>query len=543
MRMPHRLPALFSFATAMFFCFSLAAASAQDIAAISGRVRDSSGTPVAGAMVTVVSASPIIPQRIALTDKWGSFRVPNLFPGAYSVKVTMPRFLPASREGIRLNPGGSAVLTVNLQNALDVIRRAASRDRVPAEDITWTLRSSRSAQPILRLVEEQAEKPDPATQAADYSGYFQLYSRSVEASSNTTEAVGSQFSVRMPLETGSHVTFTGQYTEDPLQPRGFGATYEFAPGGGHRAAIAVNVRQGALLADPMRSESLREVQVKYAEDFQWSDHMVFNYGAELGRADATASNNYIRPRFGISWVPRSRTTFSIVASSEAPATGNDPSRTREYFDRALYVPPALERYSHTEADVSHVFSETFDVGAAMFRDRSDTEALFVSAPGGRQGVLILNSKDSPSQGMRLHLNKRFQHFETGISYTAADGFQLSDAPNVADDGSRLHRNRVHILATRFKADVNLTQTEITAIYRWMSSFSVSRIDSYQRLIESNDPTLSFSIVQNLPTWRILPGKVQAILDARNVFEQSFGPERTQLVQYPRLVKGGINIKF
>jgi hypothetical protein len=62
-------------------------------------------------------------------------------------------------------------------------------------------------------------------------------------------------------------------------------------------------------------------------------------------------------------------------------------------------------------------------------------------------------------------------------------------------------------------------------------------------VEYNDPTLSVSIAQNLPTMRMFPAKLQAIVDARNLFEQSFGPQHTQIAQYPRLVKGGINIKF
>ncbi|MBI4473361.1 MAG: hypothetical protein HY646_11885, partial [Acidobacteria bacterium] len=66
---------------------------------------------------------------------------------------------------------------------------------------------------------------------------------------------------------------------------------------------------------------------------------------------------------------------------------------------------------------------------------------------------------------------------------------------------------------------------------------------YQRQFEYNDPTLRLSNAQNLPTRRIFPGKVQAILDARNLFEHSFGPQNIQIAQYPRLLKGGINIKF
>src|SRR5262249_46132537 len=115
---------------------------AMDFATISGRVHDSVGDPVVGALVVIAAASPAIPERIALTDKFGAFSVVNLFAGQYTVKVSMPRFLPATKQGIELNSGGAVVLTVNLQSALDVVRRALSGSKPQADDIVWTLRSS-----------------------------------------------------------------------------------------------------------------------------------------------------------------------------------------------------------------------------------------------------------------------------------------------------------------------------------------------------------------------------------------------------------------
>src|SRR5207253_1843478 len=103
----------------------------------------------------------------------------------------------------------------------------------------------------------------------------------------------------------------------------------------HKAAVGVNVRQGALFADPLQSDSLREVQVKYGEDFQWTDHLVFNYGAQAGRAGALTGTSYLRPRAGISWVPERRTTLSVSASSQAPSALDDPIRGREYYDRTI----------------------------------------------------------------------------------------------------------------------------------------------------------------------------------------------------------------
>jgi hypothetical protein len=528
-----------------FLLCPLLAGASSNLATISGSVRDSSGSPITGALVIAVAASPVLPERIALTGKDGAFSIANLFAGQYTVKVSMPRFLPALKQGIQLNAGGTAVLTVNLQNAMDIVRRAVSRDKSQPDDIVWTLRSSRSTQPVLRLV-EAAPKPDPLKPiiGPDYSGYFQLYSKSVETASGTSEGVGSQFSVTMPLDPNTKVTVHGQYNESPMQPRGIGASYDFVPAARHRAAVGVNVRQGALFGDPLQTDALREVQAKYGEDFQWTDHLVLSYGAEVGRAGSAAATTYLRPRFGISWVPQRRTTVSVGASSQAPTAADDPVRGGGYYDRTVFVPPGLERYSHAEAGMTHVFGDGLEFNAAVFRDRIDTEALFISTPEGRHGILLLDTRNLPSEGVRVSLNRQFRNIEAGVAYTSVTGVGIRTQTGTFDEMQKgLESRRFQSVAARFKADVDATQTEITAVYRWTSAFSVSHLDPYQRVMEYNDPTLSLSIAQNLPTWRTFPGKVQAILDARNLLDQSFGASRTQVGQYPRLVKGGINIKF
>ncbi len=512
-------------------------------AAITGSVRDSAGIPVVGALVIVAASNPSMPERMAFTDKRGGFSIPNLFAGEYSVKVTMPRFLPATKSGIQINAGGNAILTVNLQNAWDVVRRAVSRDKAQSDDMLWTMRSSRSTQPPIHLVDTDAKRP-ANVQPQDYTGYVQVYSKSVETSSGVEEGVGSQFSVTMPLDNHSRVILAGLYSELPTQPRGFGAKYQFTPADRHRAAIGLNVRQGSLVGDAI-SVGMREIQLEYGEDFQWSDHLVLNYGAEVGRADAISDQNYLRPRLAVSWVPENKTTLTVGATSQAPSSPDDPIRGKDYFDRAAYIPPALERYAHTEVAMSRVLSESTDFTAAYFQDRTETQALFVSSPEGRRGVLFLDSSQFPASGVRLHMNRVFSGFQAGLGYTMTTGLAIDGSKSgyFRDVQNHLIRDRFHIVSARFKADVDTTQTEVTAVYRWMSAFSASRLDPYQQTIEFNDPSLSLTVAQNLPTWRVLPGKVQAILDARNLFEHSYGSKATQVSQYPRLVKGGISIKF
>lgn len=533
-------PSVLLAVAAFVFCPLFAAAS--DLGGISGRVRDSAGVPVTGALVIVVPVASVSPERIVLTDKDGGFSIVNLLAGQYTVKVSMPHFLSTMKQGV-VSAGGTAVLTVNLQNALDVVRRAVAREKSDSDDMVWTLRSSRSTQPVLRLVDavQDAEKN---VFGPDYTGYFQLYSKSVETSSGSTEGVGSQFSVTMPLAAKSKVNVHGQFNESPMLPRGIGASYNFVPANRHKAEVGIDVRQGALFADPQQSDALKEVQIRAGEELQWSDHFVLNYGAEAGRVGTAAPVNYLRPRFGISWVPQPRTTLTLTASTQAPTTPEDPIRGRDYFDRTLVVPPGLERYSHGELGLTRIISENVEFTAALFRDRTDTEALFVNTADGRHNILFLDTSTMPSEGFRVNVNRKFRAFEAGVGYTAVSGVGIDgNAASFEDMKEQLFRRKFQTVAARFKAELTPTQTEITAVYRWTSGVSASRLDPYQRQMEYNDPTLSLSIAQNLPTWRMLPGRFQAILDARNLLDQVFRAPKTQVGQYPRLVKGGINIKF
>jgi hypothetical protein len=273
---------------------------------------------------------------------------------------------------------------------------------------------------------------------------------------------------------------------------------------------------------------------------------VLDYGAEAGRADQpsqAAVYNYLRPRFGVSWIPDSRTVVGVSATSQAPARGDDPIRGNNYFNQ-VYLPPALERYMHTEMMVSRFLNDDTKVSVAVFRDRVDNHSLFVSAPDGRVGLMIFDGRNMPSQGVRVHVNKEIWGVDAGLGYTAASGIGISkDAATFDEVRGNLTRRNYHVVTARLKTDLDATNTELTAVYRWSSDFAAAAIDPYQSLVEYNDPTLSITVAQNLPTLRTFPGKIQAIIDARNLLEPTFGPRKAQLTPSPRLVKGGINIRF
>ena len=518
---------------------------AQDPGTIRGRVQDSTGFPLVGALVAVQSADASFRERFVFTDHVGAFSIPNLVTGKYFLKVTRSSFLPSATRDIDLDVGANFALTVNLQTVADIVRRGIRRGSL--EDIQWVLRSAPSGRPILRHTEDDQNDEDAvraARASRETSGYFQLYSTSLETSGRSADSVGSQFAFSVPLAVDSQVTFTGQYTEAANQPRGFGATYEFSSADRHQSSLAINLRQGALLNGEMDGSEAREITLEYGEQLQWSNNLLLDYSAAIGRAEGMGGHSYLRPEFGVTWVPRARSTVHTSFSRQAPRDMMDPIRGSEYFDRAVYIPPNLERYSHMEVGATHTLSEFVQVSAVAFRDELGTQAFLVDSEDGRRAIMIFEARNAPTTGVRLYLERAFRDFEAGLGYTYASAVGFDEDVVSPDElRQRAERKKFHVMTARVKANIDLTQTAVTVVYRWSSGFSLGPIDPYQRFAEYNDPTLSLTIAQDLPSLKILPGELQAIVDARNLFEPSFGSRRTVYAGHPRLLKGGIHIRF
>ena len=510
----------------------------KDFAAVSGTVQDSAGRLMGGALVTVTAGHAGL-DRMAFTDIRGSFAFDNLLPGEYIVQVTMPRFSASQREKVRLEGGGSARFKFTLISVAETLQRAASFD--VKEDIAWTLRSSRGAQSVLRYADSETT-PGFSKLLPDYSGYIQFYSKADPGARAATLTRGSRFAVSFALPMNATVTVSGQYNESPWDPKGASALYEFEPLDGHQTQIGLDVRQGIILDDLFAAEELKQIQVSYSDKFYITETLRAEQGAEFGHAEGRYSNNYFRPRGGISWVPDQDTVFHASVSTQAPNRVEDPIRSREYFEQ-VNLPPSYEHYLHAEAGVSRFLDDATKVSVAAFQDRTNYRALFVTAEGGRHGLLIFGSKEQPSQGIRFFVNREFNGFETGVGYTVATAPGIAPTATTLDEiRDHISQQRFHVVTARVKTDFNLTNTQLTAVYRWVSRYAAGAIDPYQQSAEYSDPSLSISITQNLPTFGAIPAKVQAILDARNLFEQPVG-SRTQLTVSPRYVKGGINIRF
>ncbi|HEY6448013.1 MAG TPA: TonB-dependent receptor [Acidobacteriaceae bacterium] len=101
----------------------------QPIAPWSGIVRNSASQPVAGATVTIL-APPQEPHT-AITDADGSFTLPGLLPGGYTVTVQVPGQPATAPLAITIRSGAPILLTLSDQNTLTAVEPPAPTPVAP----------------------------------------------------------------------------------------------------------------------------------------------------------------------------------------------------------------------------------------------------------------------------------------------------------------------------------------------------------------------------------------------------------------------------
>src|SRR5262245_37491616 len=100
--------------TIIFFTLSITSAVAQTAATIMGRVEDSEGALIAGAIVTVRSVETGL-TRVVTTGETGYFRALSLPVGKQEVKAEKTNFKTAIRSGIDLDVGQEVVVNFRLE--------------------------------------------------------------------------------------------------------------------------------------------------------------------------------------------------------------------------------------------------------------------------------------------------------------------------------------------------------------------------------------------------------------------------------------------
>jgi hypothetical protein len=227
--------------------------------------------------------------------------------------------------------------------------------------------------------------------------------------------------------------------------------------------------------------------------------------------------------------------------------------------------PRIQRGEDYELTYSRkAGSRTYLLSA--YRETVTNAALSIVAPAGMYsggdilpdlftGSSIFNAGDYHSAGYTAAVTQNVgEHFAATVMYgsmgalTAESGEVVSNNPDELRNMIRSSRQRA--ATARIDATSPWTGTHMIASYQWTEDHrSVMPGHLYSTQAVRQTPGMNLYIRQPIPGLGILPWRVEATADLRNLLAQGylplgvFGGQRMLLVETPRSFRGGLSFIF
>ena len=548
----------------MVIALSLPAWAGQRSGAISGYVRDASGTPQMGAVVEIAGSAART--LTVFTDGVGFFSVTNLLPGVYSVKVSAPSFLPSLNEKVGLQPGTSLRLNITLNTLLNAMRVGPLRGTADDDDWKWTLRSVAN-RPVLRVFDDPAASAEQ--QGHDLKASLSFLAGSAAGGYGSGSDMSTAFSVQRSIFSASRVGLSGNVGYgDSLPTAVLRVMYSHLLPDGSGPSMAVTMRRFAPSDPSLHYAALQALALNAGDDLAVSDVLELKFGSELQTIQFLGHVTAFRPYGSIDLHTSPNTLVEYDYATSLPNT-----RAEKGFDSApadlseadprvsmANFATRLERAHHQELNLSRRIGKN-NIQVAVFSDRVANTALIgtgeVSASGGfllpdvYSGTFTYAGDTLRAHGVRVVLQRKLSSDLTAtLDYACGDALDLAK-PDVElqDAGQWITTQRRHALAAKFSGALPATHTRWIASYRWVNGPALTPVDMFNASPGQSDPFLNVFIRQPIPTLGFLPAHMEALVDLRNLLAQGYVPVMGQdgqtvyLVQAARSIRGGVTITF
>ena len=545
----------------MIFGLSLPALAVEQSGAISGYVRNASGTPQMGAVVQILGSAHR--SFTVFTDAAGYYTATGLLPGLYTLKVTAPSFLPALREKVGLRPGATLSINVTLSTLLGVMQLGPVRNLPDDDDWKWTLRSVAN-RPILRVFSDPnapAEK-----QGHDMRGSLSFLAGSAAGGYGTGSDMSTAFSFERSIFSDGHLAFSGNVGYGSTLPAAvLHTSYSHRMLDGSTPTVGLTVRRFAPSDPNLHNAALQAIALSAADDLTLGDVLELKFGSELQTIQFLGHLNAFRP-YGSADLHLSPNTVVEYAYT----TSRPDLRAEKGFDSApadlsesnprvslLGFTPQMESTHHQEISISQRVGKN-SLQFAAFSDRIGGTALTgtgeVTAAGGfllpdiSSGTFSYAGPNLDTNGLRVVLRHKFSSDLTATVDYAFGGVLDLSRPDVPLQSAQqwISTQRRHAVAAKLSGTVPRTHTRWIASYRWINGPAVTPVDMFNTSAGQSDPYLNLFIRQPIPS---LGGHMEALIDIRNLLAQGYIPvlgqdgQTVYLVDSARSVRGGFAFNF
>jgi hypothetical protein len=558
-----------------------AGAAAQNLAAgtFSGQVKDSAGKPQMGVLVELFNSAATRPTSV-FTDVKGFYTAAGLAPGTYYIKATAASFLPSLRENVELKSGANVMVNLTLSTLLEAFqfvpaRRAKDKND---DDWGWTLRSAAN-RPILRALEKDG--PLVVVSSSDNNDDRVLKARVAFIAGDdpggfSTSDVKTTFNVEQSLfgsgSTAGVLGFNGNVAYGDGQANGVvRATYKKPTLFGTNPEFALTARRYASPLSAAHHAALNALSASMSDTFSVNQFVEFHYGAELQSVQFRGRVMAFRPFGAVDVHLTPDTLLEYKYATSRPTTREEKGFDTSPLDLSEANPrvsllnsaPQVERARHQEVALSkHVGKNNFQ--AAYYSDVVHRMALtgvgdvdsitdFESAnilPDVYNNTFAFNGGDISTQGMRLVAQRMFSDALTATLDYAYGGALEVENPNTFIGEATLASKNQHAVSAKLNGQMPVTHTRWIASYKWTNGNNVvTTVDGFNASAGQADPYLSIFVRQPIPGLSFMPGRVEALVDVRNLLSQGYVPMIAQdgrtvfLVQSSRAIRGGFAFNF
>ncbi len=580
----------FSFSLALLVLLFFATSAPQalgkggrGLATITGTVRDSKGSPLAGAVIQLIreGANRIVRQTRTAADGTFTAKIPT---GRYSLKAIAEGFQEVVFSSVQVRPSDEIIYRFNLEPAGS--GRTTVEQRADRDSAKWRLRAAHSRRSILQAREgedsviaaveaaeadanqsPEAESEEPQARGKGSrraQGVIETYAAT---SSNIFAPgfVGINFAVATPATDRLDLIFAGQAGVGAGAPHRLETTARLRAGERHRLGLSLGeISLGTFApASSKARNDLGQMSVRAIDEWIVRDGVVVVFGLDYSRFLGAGNAAVISPRLGIQLDANARTR---VRAAYAP--GGDEARTQSaasfegsevVFKQPSMQPIALvggravmERSRRLEIGVERVLDNESSLEATAFLDTTSGRgvgllSMPLSAFSGESGAPLIDvaNQEGAARGVRVVYTRRLGHVWTAsAAYSLGRGQRLSPR-GIANPAEIFSNGSFQTGALQLGADLS-PGTHVRTVLRFSPQATVFAIDPFAGRLAVYDPSLSVQVTQELPRFG-LPLRAEAIIDARNLFDiqarTDNGEVLTRLGLTGRSLRGGILVRF
>jgi len=486
--------------------------------------------------------------------------------------VTAPSFLPALRENVPLKAGASVLVNVTLNTLFEAVqllpqRHAAGDD----EGWKWTLRSAAN-RPILRVVDD-----GPVVVSRGNESDKTLKARVAFVAGSDAEGFGSsaemstRFSVERSLFSSGTLSLKGNVGYGGgLQSGVVRAAYAHRFSDGSTPELSLTARRFANPDLGIHTDPFQAMTVRLSDSTTVADFLDLHFGTEfqtiqfMGRVSALKPFGSADVHLGPNTVVEYQYASAEPKMHGAKGFDSAASDLSESGPRVSMVErnAVLERGRHQEVSVSHRAASTnTSLQLAAYSDHINNTALTGAGeidspvaellPDLYSGTFTYNGGELDAKGVRFVVQQKLPADITAtVNYSYGGVLDLTATDvSLHSIRSSVHQEWRHSIGGKLAGTLPRTHTRWATSYRWMNEDALTPVDLFDNSPGQMDPYWNVFFRQPLPSPSFLPGKMEALVDVRNLLAQGYVPvigrdgRTLYLVQSARSVRGGLAFVF